>query len=328
MIIVQTPLRISFFGGGTDFPAYYRAEGGGVLTTAIDKYIYVIIKRRFDDRLRIGYTRTELVDSVDEVQHELIREAMRCSGIQKGVEITTMGDIPAGSGLGTSSAVTVGALHAMYAYQHELVGMERLAREACDIEIGRLGKPIGVQDQYIAAYGGLRFIEFRPGGDVFCERIQLSPETHRQLNESLLLFFTGITREADGILAEQNHRVADNLDILREMKRIALYARGEFMKGNLNLLGPLLDESWNLKKRLASKITSGYIDEIYQTARSAGASGGKISGAGGGGFLLLVCQPGKRDQVRQALSQLREVPVHLEAGGSKVIFQLSNHTCS
>lgn len=324
MIISQTPLRISFFGGGTDFPAFYRAEGGGVLSTAIDKYVYVIIKRRFDDRLRIGYTRTELVDTVDEIQHELIREAMHCTGVEKGVEITTMGDIPAGSGLGTSSAVTVGALHAMYAYQHELVGMERLAREACEIEIGRLGKPIGIQDQYISAYGGLRFIEFRPGGDVYCERISLDPEVYRQLNENLLLFFTGITRAADGILAEQNHRVNDNLDILREMKRIALYARGEFMKGNLELLGPLLDESWNLKKRLASRISSGFLDEIYQAARNAGASGGKITGAGGGGFLLLVCQPGKREQVRKALTQFREVPVRLEPGGSRIIYELSN----
>jgi len=325
LIIVQTPLRISFFGGGTDFPAYYRAEGGCVLTTAIDKYIFVTIKRRFDDKLRIGYTRTELVDHVSEIQHELIREALCLTGIEKGIEITTMGDIPAGSGLGTSSAVTVGALHAMYAYQNELVSMDRLAQEACSIEIDRLGKPIGVQDQYICAHGGLRFIEFRPDGQVVCERIHISPETFRQLNENLVLFFTGITRDADGILAEQNHRVEDNRQILRELKQMAIFARGEFDRGNLEVLGPLLDESWKLKKRLASKISNGFLEEIYQTARNAGATGGKISGAGGGGFLLLVCHPGKRDQVRLALSQFREVPIRLDAGGSKVIFQLSNH---
>jgi D-glycero-alpha-D-manno-heptose-7-phosphate kinase len=328
VIIVQTPLRISFFGGGTDFPAYYRAEGGCVLSTAIDKYIYVTIKRRFDEKLRIGYTRTELVDSVGEVQHELIREALLCTGIQQGIEITTMGDIPAGSGLGTSSAVTVGSLHAMHAYQNELVTMDRLAQEACAIEIDRLGKPIGVQDQYIAAFGGLRFIEFLPDGRINCERVCLPPEKYRELDENLLLFFTGITREADGILTEQNHNVVDNRQILGEMKRIAVHARDEFMKGNLDALGPLLDESWTLKKQLASKITSQYLDEIYQAARQAGASGGKISGAGGGGFLLLFCRPGKRDAVRKALPNLREVPIRLEPGGSKVIFQLSSHAYS
>ena len=176
MIIVQTPLRVSFFGGGTDFRAFFAEEGGCVLTSAIDKYIYVTIKQRFDQLLRVGYTRTEMVESIDELQHELIREALRKTGIRRGVEITTMGDIPsAGSGLGSSSTVVVGALHAMYAFQREIVPAERLAGEACEIEIDVLGKPIGIQDQYIAAYGGLRLFEFLPDGQVRGESIELAP---------------------------------------------------------------------------------------------------------------------------------------------------------
>jgi D-glycero-alpha-D-manno-heptose-7-phosphate kinase len=189
LIIVQTPLRVSFFGGGTDFPSFFCEEGGCVLTSAIDKYIFVTVKYRFDKLLRIGYTRTEMVERVDDIQHELIREALRTTSLQGGVEVTTMGDIPsAGSGLGSSSTVTVGSLHAMYTLQGESVLAERLAKEACDIEIGILGKPIGIQDQYIAAYGGLRFLEFLPGGEVIVERVHLDPVSIRRLNENLLLF--------------------------------------------------------------------------------------------------------------------------------------------
>ena len=199
MIIVQTPLRVSLFGGGTDFPAFFEKEGGCVLSTAIDKYIFVVIKKRFDQKLRVGYTRTEMVEGLDEVQHELIRESLRKTGIEHGVEITTMGDIPSASGLGSSSTVTVGSLHAMYTYQGEIVPVERLASEACEIEIDTLGKPIGIQDQYIAAYGGFRFLEFTPGGDVISKKLILDVPTHRRLNENLLLFFTGLTRRAESI---------------------------------------------------------------------------------------------------------------------------------
>lgn len=320
MIIVQTPLRVSFFGGGTDLSYFYRAEGGCALTTAIDKYIFVTIKQRFDDKLRIGYTRTEMVDSVDEVQHELIREALRKTGISKGVEITTTGDIPAGTGLGSSSTVTVGALNAMYVYLRETAGADRLAQEACQIEIDHLNKPIGIQDQYIAAYGGFRFLEFGMDGEVKVSEIRLDPTIKRRLNESLLLFFTGTTRSADTILTEQKNNAHNNVAQLRTMKQMAYTARDELCAGNIDALGYLLHEYWQLKKGLASNISNGEIEESYQAARQAGALGGKITGAGGGGFLLLYCPYGKREAVRAALPHLRELPFQLEPDGSKVIF--------
>ena len=320
MIIVQTPLRVSFFGGGTDLRSFFAVEGGCVLSSAIDKYIFITIKKRFDQLLRIGYTRTEMVESVGEVQHELIREALRKTGIGRGVEVTTMGDIPsAGSGLGSSSTVTVGALHAMYTFLGEIVPAERLAREACEIEIDILGKPIGVQDQYIAAYGGLRFMEFTLAGQVLCERIDLGSDLLRRLNESLLLFFTGVTRQADSILGEQKRNIHDRMAILREMKQMAYTARDELRAGNLEAMGRLLHEGWQLKKQLASQISNGAIDEVYQTARRAGALGGKITGAGGGEFLLLYCLPERREAVRDALKPLQELPFQLERDGTKVI---------
>ncbi|GAP13438.1 predicted kinase related to galactokinase and mevalonate kinase [Longilinea arvoryzae] len=320
MIIVQSPLRISLFGGGTDFPDYYLQEGGCVLSTAIDKYVFVVIKQRFDDKLRIGYTSTEMVDSVDEIQHELIRESLRLTGISKGVEITTMGDIPAGSGLGSSSAVTVGALNAMYTFLNENISASRLAREACEIEIDKLKKPIGVQDQYISAFGGLRFIEFQPNGVIQVERVALDGLVKRRLNENLLIFYTGVTRHSDTILAEQQVNIMQRMAVLREMKQMAYTARQQLEAGNVDALGNLLHESWMLKKQLASRISNGFIDEIYQTARSAGALGGKILGAGGGGFLLLYCPYERRESVRAALKNLQELPVQLEPDGSKVIF--------
>lgn len=321
MIIVQTPLRVSLFGGGTDFPSYYLQHGGCVLTTAIDKYIFVTIKKRFDHKLRIGYTHTEMVDHVDEVKHELIRESLRKTGICEGVEITTMGDIPSeGSGLGSSSTVTVGALHAMYAFNRELVLAEKLAQEACEIEIETLGKPIGIQDQYIAAYGGLRFMEFHTDGRVTSQRITLEDRALRFLNENLLLFFTGVTRKAEGILSEQKANIQDKSAVLYEMKQIAHRACHELQSGNIEAIGHLLHESWLLKKRLASQISNNTLDEMYETARKAGALGGKISGAGGGGFLLLYCPKEKHEIVRDALGHLQELPFKLGQDGSKVIF--------
>ncbi len=320
MIIVQSPLRISLFGGGTDFPDFYRQEGGCVLSTAIDKYIFVVIKQRYDDKLRIGYTRTEMVDRVDEIQHELIRQALIKTGICRGVEITTMGDIPAGSGLGSSSAVTVGALHAMYAYLNETVLASRLAQEACEIEIDELKKPIGVQDQFISAFGDLRFIEFHTDGGIQVERVEMDPLIKRRLNENLLIFFTGFTRQADTILAEQQDNITQHVSVLREMKAMAYTARSELVAGNIDALGLLLDKSWQLKKQLASRISNGFIEEAYQTALAAGALGGKIAGAGGGGFLLLYCPYSHREAVRTALHDLKELPFHLEPDGSKVIF--------
>lgn len=321
MIIVQTPLRVSLFGGGTDFRPFFLAEGGCVLSFAIDKYIFLTIKKRFDEKLRIGYTRTEMVDQVPEIQHELIREALCLTGIRAGVEVTTMGDIPSqGSGLGSSSTVTVGALHAMYAYLGEIVTAEKLAQQACEIEIDRLGKPIGIQDQYIAAYGGLRFMEFSPEDKVCAQKLELDEASKRRLNENLLLFFTGMTRQASKILGEQKANLKDRVKVLREMKQIAYTVRDELRSGQVDAVGEYLHESWLLKKQLASQISNGVIDELYAAARQAGALGGKITGAGGGGFLLLYCPHARQDAVRAALSNLQELPFQIEPDGSKVIF--------
>ncbi len=321
MIIIQTPLRISLFGGGTDFPAYYLEHGGCVLNTAIDKYIFVTIKSRFDDKLRIGYSQTEMVDRVDEIQHELIREALRHTGITHGVEITTMADIPTkGSGLGSSSTVTVGALHAMYAYKRELILTERLAQEACLIEREILQRPCGVQDQYIAAYGGFRFMEFTTDGQIIARPVSLSQRTMRCLNDNLLLFFTGITRQNGAILKEQETNINKRLAVLAQMKQIVYTACHELQRENVDAVGELLHESWQLKKQLANQISNPLIDEMYEAALKAGATGGKVSGAGGGGFLLLYVPRGRQEKVRDALKGRQELPITLGQDGSKVIF--------
>lgn len=321
MIITQTPLRISFLGGGTDFRAYFRQEAGWVLTSAIDKHIYVTIKKRFDQKIRVGYSQTELVDHIDELHHELVRECLRKTGITRGVEISTMADIPSeGSGLGSSSTVTVGLLNAMYTYIGTPVGHEQLAREACEIEIDVLGKPIGVQDQYIAAYGGQRFICFNQDDSVMVEHLQLEDRQRRKLSQNLLLFYTNIARKAESVLTEQVQKMDERLHVLREMKKLALQAKACLQAGEFDELGCLLDQSWQMKKQLASGVSNTFIDELYAAACKAGALGGKITGAGGGGFLLLYCPLEKQERVRAALSSLPELPFRLEHDGSKVIF--------
>lgn len=320
MIIVQTPLRVSFFGGGTDFPTYFEENGGCVLTTAINKYIFVILKRRYDDMIRVSYTQTEITETVAELRHELIRTALQKTNITSGVEILTLGDIPAGTGLGSSSTVTVGALHAMHAYRNDWVPASQLAEEACDIEVGILGKPIGYQDQYIAAYGGLRFVEFHRDGKVTAESVLLTPEATNQFNERLLLFYTGVTRQADTILSDQKQRIASNTANLNALKEMAHSARAALLRGDFDAIGSLLDESWALKKQLANGISNNSLEQSYTLAREAGALGGKVTGAGGGGFLLLYVQPEKRDAVRRALQHLKEMPFRLEPDGSKIIF--------
>jgi Predicted kinase related to galactokinase and mevalonate kinase len=324
MIITQTPLRISFAGGGTDFPDYYRRAGGiggGVVSSAIDKYIYVIVKERFDQKIRIGYSRTEMVDSVDQIEHELVREAMRVVGVERGIEISTMADIPSeGSGLGSSSSVTVGLLHALYAYRGELVTPDLLARQACQIERERLGKPIGLQDQYIAAYGGLRRIAFLPDDSVEVAPVALSEEGRRRFGESLLLFFTGVTRRADAILAGQQRSIPERATTLDRMRAQADEVYAALTAGDWNGVGRILDAGWRHKRGLADGITSAEIDELYARALEAGATGGKVAGAGGGGFLLLSVPPDRQASVRAALADLKELPFALERDGTKVIF--------
>jgi D-glycero-alpha-D-manno-heptose-7-phosphate kinase len=323
MIISRTPLRISLVGGGSDLAAFYNEEPGAVVTTAIKKYIYITVNRKFDSRIRASYSVTEIVDTVGDVQHELIRESMRKLRIGGGVEITSISDIPSqGTGLGSSSCYTVGLLKALYAHCNQYVGAERLAREACQIEIDCLGKPIGKQDQYIAAYGGLRYMRFNPDGSVFVDALVCSAETRRALEAGLLLFYTGITRSADPILAEQQHHVANGKGrrALRRLVQLADELRRALAGNDLEAFGEILHESWVVKKTMANGVSTGQIDDWYERARSHGAIGGKITGAGGGGFLLFYAPVDKHEGIMHALPELRRVPFGFEPHGSSIIF--------
>ncbi len=323
MIVVQAPLRISFFGGGTDLPTFYAKEPGCVLSCAIDKRVYVIVKERFDDLIYVNYSRKEIVGRVDELQHSLVREAMRLTGVESGVEITTLADIPSeGSGLGSSSSITVALLLALYAHRGEYTNAEHLAQEACQIEIQILGKPIGKQDQYIAAYGGLRQLTFLPDERVAVDGVRLPEETRVRLEERLMLFYTGKTRSADAILTQQGQGVADQLSRLRAMRAQVERGKEALLQGDLDSFGALLHEAWELKRELANGITNGEIDSMYASARRAGALGGKITGAGGGGFLLLYTPPRSHDVVRDALRGFRQLPIALERDGAKIIFNV------
>lgn len=321
MIITQTPLRISFAGGGTDFLEFFKKHGGCVVSSATDKYIYTIVKRRFDDKIYINYSKKEIVDSVDEIQHELVREAMKKTGVKDGIEISFLADIPsAGSGLGSSSSVTVGVLNALYHYRGVTPPAEKLAEEACEIEIDVLGKPIGVQDQYIAAFGGLRFFDFQKDGSVVPVALNTNDSLREDLDSHLMLFFTGRTRKSETILSEQRENIEDREKILCQMADQARQLKEALEAGDYYAVGRVMREGWELKKKLASKISNPDLDRWYQKALDAGAVGGKISGAGGGGFFLLFVPPDKRQKVRQALSDLQEMPFHLERAGSRVIF--------
>lgn len=323
MIITQTPLRISFAGGGTDLADFYKIDGGCVISSAIDKYIYVIIKERFDDKIRVGYSKTEMVDSVDDIEHELVRECLRKTGIDHGVEIATMADIPSeGSGLGSSSTVTVGLLNAMYSYKGDPKPADTLAEQACEIEIDILGKPIGKQDQYIAAFGNLRLIHFLQDGQVKVNPVDLSPEKKRRFSQGLMLFYTGVTRKAEDVLGEQKHNIVDRVSVLRSMRQQAYEVHETLLNGNIDKFGEVLHQGWLMKKQLASRISNTSIDEMYERALTAGAVGGKVAGAGGGGFMMLYCPPERQTAVREALAEMKELPFNLERDGTKVIFNV------
>ena len=323
MIITQTPLRIGLLGGGTDLPDYYREHGGRVLNCAIDKYVYVIVKQRFDDDIYVNYSKKEIVSQVDDLEHELVREAMRMTGVTNGVEITTLADIPsAGSGLGSSSAVTVGLLHALFAYQGRQVPAGELAERACAIEIDHCGKPIGKQDQYIAAFGGIRDIRFGPGEEVVAEELGLCAADRRALQRNVLLFYTGITRSATPILAEQTANISAKRAELGLLRDLAVFAADRLRGGDIEAVGAALRESWEAKRKLASGVSNDRIDEAISRALDAGASGAKLTGAGGGGFLLVICPMARQQAVRDSLADMRELPVKLDPLGSRVVLNV------
>lgn len=327
MIISQTPLRISFVGGGTDLKSFYNQEDGMVISSAIDKYVYVIVKERFDEKIYINYSIKEIVSDVSEVKHQLVREAMKKVGIERGVEITTLADVPSeGSGLGSSSTVTVGLLNALYNYSGRQVTLEQIAREACEIEIDICKKPIGKQDQYIAAYGGLNKITFHPDESVSVDRIPVFNTNQLILGSRLLLFYTNKTRDADIILKKQNQDTDDKRDVLRKMKQFVPKLESALTEYKFNKLGKLLHDNWLLKKSLVGAISNPEIDNMYNRAMDAGALGGKICGAGGGGFLLMYVPKEKQDNVREALSDYRELPFMLDSFGSRIIFNVRSYS--
>jgi D-glycero-alpha-D-manno-heptose-7-phosphate kinase len=324
MIISQTPLRISLVGGGTDLEDFWSEEPGAVLSMAIDKYVYVIVKERFDDLIYINYSQKEIVENVAEIKHDLVRESFLKAEINSGVEITTLADIPSeGSGLGSSSSIIVGLLNAFYAYRGKQVMAEQLAQEACEIEIDILGKPIGKQDQYISAYGGLKEITFNSDDTVTVEEVKIHNNHRRVFGSNILLFYTDITRQSSFILTEQKAYIQNKMELLRKMRNQVPNVR-KVLEDNddFDEIGHILHQAWELKKQITDKISNPVIDEMYQKAREAGALGGKISGAGGGGFLLVYVPRKDQNNVRKALKGYREFPFMLDPYGSRILFNV------
>ena len=319
MIITQTPLRLSLLGGNTDFPEYCREYGGLVLTSTIDKYVYCIVKERYDEQIIVNYSSKEIVDSVDDLKHELVRESLRLLNIEKGLEISFLADIPTqGTGLGSSSAVTVGVLNALHTYLGESVPSWQLASEAAKIEILLLKKPIGIQDQYAVACGGIKTFEFGMDDIVTHYKLKLNESVREDFNNSLMLLYTGITRKSEEVLSSFN--VSENINLLHQNKHLARTGQVALESGDLRSFAQMLDEYWELKTKMNGKVSNPEIDRMYKLAKEAGAVGGKVIGAGGGGFLLVMFPANKRAKVRNALKEYKELPFRFSDQGSKVIF--------
>ncbi|MBI1883179.1 MAG: kinase [Chlamydiae bacterium] len=326
MIISQTPVRISFLGGGTDYPSYFRQHGGATLSATIDRYTLITVHplTQFEDHLvRIHYSQLESVRDVDEIQHPSARECLRFLGIKGGVEIHYVSDLPARTGLGSSSSATVGLLHALHAFKGEMVSREQLAQEAVYVEQELIKERVGSQDQYACALGGFNLFEFKPDGQVHINPVTMTKDRKENLRDRLMLLYTGIRRHAHEVLGEQMARTesGQNSKELQGLKAIAGAGLEMLSNGNsFSDFGALLHEGWMLKRGLSNKITSSWIDELYEKARKAGALGGKLLGAGGGGFLLLYVEPDLRDQVKAALPELREAQFSFEDSGSRIVF--------
>jgi D-glycero-alpha-D-manno-heptose-7-phosphate kinase len=324
MIISRTPFRMSFVGGGSDLPAYYRHKPGAVISTAIDKYVYVTINKKFDDGIRIAYSKNEEVSSVDQIEHRLVKAVLRELQINGGIEITTIADIPSkGTGLGSSSSFTVGLLHALNAFKGIFSSSESLGAGSCRIEIDICQEPIGRQDQYAAAYGGFNMMEFMPDDSVRVVPIICDPKTVRQIEQNTLLFYTGITRSASGLLQQQTAEIAcsqEKQSAMSKMVALTHQLKEELERNNVHAFGEILHENWMLKKSLTKGISSAEIDDWYNTALKAGATGGKILGAGAGGFLMLTAPKEKHPAIKLALKALRAIDVKFEPQGSRIIF--------
>ena len=324
MIISKTPMRMSFAGGGSDLRAYYQNGYGAVISTAIDKYMYVTVNEKFDDYIRVGYSKTEMVHNIEDIKHNIIREALKLvGGIKRRIDIVYMADVMPlqyGTGLGVSSSIAVGTLNALYAYKGQHVSAKTLAEQACKIEIEILGFPIGKQDQYAAAYGGFNYIQFNADGDVFVDPVILNKETKRQLNNNLLMFYIGMNNESHTVLTEQKRYTEKNIDIISKMVELSNVLKDNLNNNNISEFGSILHKGWMYKQKLASKITNSIINKYYEKAKTAGAIGGKVLGSGGGGFLLFYCEEKNHKRVREALSDLREMQFNFEPQGSKIIY--------
>ena len=320
MIITRTPLRISFTGGGTDLAEYYMINGGAVVSMAINKYIYITVNRKFDRAIRVSYSSTEIVQEVSELHHDLVREAMRLAGITGGIEVTSVADIPSGTGLGSSSSFTVGVLNALFTYAGNRLSDKELAELACKIEIDILGHPIGKQDQYAAAYGGLNYFRFHSDGTVSDNKIELSETDWRALGRKLVLFYTGITRSADEVLTEQKKNTRNKIDVLNEMKDQANEMYRELTANGFGRsFGEALHEGWLKKQTLAGTISNPTLNNYYDAAIATGAVGGKLLGAGGGGFMLFYCDEENQSRLRDELN-LRQVDFAPDHYGSRVVY--------
>lgn len=328
MIVSRAPVRFSLGGGGTDLPAYADRFGGYVVSAAIDKYIYVTANKRFHHDIRLAYSKTEIVPSVDRIEHPIFREALRMTGIDRSIELTSVADLPSNSGLGSSSAFTVALLNALHTYKRDFVSSEQLAREACAIEIERLGEPIGKQDQYIAAYGNITAFTFEPDGSVRVEPVPIRDEVMDELESNLLIVWSGIERPARVVLSEQGRRLrALEPEVIDRMHRIKGIGREVYrllVAGRLDEYGDLLHHHWTQKRRLASNMTDAVLDQHYEAARAAGAVGGKLMGAGGGGFFMLYVRPADRRRVIDALTErgLRVLRFRFDVDGARIVANL------
>lgn len=314
-------MRVSFAGGGSDLPSYYEHDGGAVLSTSIDKYVYLAVHKYFyPNKTLLKYSKTEEVDCYDDIKHPIFRECLSMLDLH-GLDISSMADVPAGTGLGSSSSFTVSLLNVLHAYKHEAVGPEYLASKACEIEIERLGDPIGKQDQYAAAYGGLNFIKFNYDGSVDVEKVVMDPMAKAQLDRNLLMIYTGGTRSANAILAQQNKAMSDahKRDTIRQMVALAYDLKSVLEQNNIDDFGRILHEGWMLKQTLSGGISNSGIAELYAKGLDAGALGGKLLGAGGSGFLLFYCPEERQPQFRKKMEGLFELPFHFDNTGSTII---------
>ena len=322
MIISRTPFRISFAGGGSDMPAFYKRETGAVLSTSIDKYMYIAIHPFFDkNKIQLKYSKTEQVDSISDIKHPIFREVLNMYDL-KGVDLNSIADIPSGTGLGSSSSFTVGLLNAVRTYLGKATSGEKLGQLACDVEINKVGSPIGKQDQYAAACGGLNFITFYGDETVNVEKIIMNPQKKRELDENLIMVFVGGEHSANAILKSQQAAISDQkkFETQKNMVKLAYHLRESLESNNIDDFGRILHEGWLMKKSLTAGISSGGIDEMYERGIKAGALGGKLLGAGGAGFILFYCPKERQEAFRREMGDINEMKFHFDDFGKKRIY--------